>query len=62
MEVAQADNVGLASQAKIRADKPCDHCGLPVGMYPVGTVIVKHSHTTGFDEYTAMVKRGNDFK
>jgi hypothetical protein len=32
-------------------------------IYPVGAVIVKHSTNTNgmIDEYTAMVKRGNDF-
>jgi len=33
------------------------------GFYPIGAVIVKYSHNTGgnLNEYTAMVKRGNDF-
>lgn len=33
------------------------------GKYPIGSVIVKHSSNTGktVDEYTAMVKRGNNF-
>ncbi len=33
------------------------------GLYPLGAVIVKYSHNTGGDlnEYTAMVKRGNNF-
>ena len=33
------------------------------GLYPVGAVIVKHSHNTNgmVNEHTAMVKRGNNF-
>lgn len=40
-----------------------DGQGLVNGEFPVGTVVVKHSKNTAgtVNEFTAMVKRGNDF-